>query len=424
MPAFLSFFFFILPFQWALSPSDSVDLALVRILALGIAAVWLVFGLARRNITIPFRLVTFLWLSFLFLVTLSIVVAGNPSWGIRKILFLFSFAPLYFVCAYVLKKTPGAPKKVLWWLVIGSGITAVVAILQFFSQFIFGLDPVLTLWRSILLPFFLGGTFGQTVGQYPSLLVNISGYTLLRATAFFPDPHVAAYFFGLTIPSALLLAQKNPKGRLLRFVAATILIADLLTFSRGGYVGLLSGLLFWIVYSLRRRLFSKQAPRAILICFFLGLLFLFSPVGSRFLSSFSLDESSNQGRVAMWRAAGNAITAHPWLGVGIGNFPLFVQPDTDYRTPIYAHNLFLDVAAESGIGSSLLLILLLLSAIWSLVLLAQSDSLFLGPALGLIILSAHSVFDTPIFSVHILPILLLFLAMSTLGKSPPTQASL
>ena len=417
MLGWLSFFFLLLPFQWALSPTDGIDLALMRVVALSLAFSWLILGLVNRNVTISLHPTTFLWGSFLFFSTLSLWVTEEPSWGIRKLLFLFSFAPLYLVLTDILRRSPDAPRQILSWLVMGSGLAATVSIFQFGAQFVLGLDPTLDFWRSTLLPWFLGGALSQTVDQYSSLLVNISGTTLLRGTALFPDPHVAAYFFGITFPSAVILAQRyRAKKKFFLFIAGIILLADLLTFSRGGYIGLLFGVIFWFFFSHRYTLLTKETFRTSILLITLGIFLVLSPAGTRFLSSFSLEDGSNQGRFAMWQAATEAIILHPWLGVGIGNFPLFVQPDTNYRTPIYAHNLFLDVMAESGIPNGIIFVFLIATATWSLVRLAHSDQLFLGPAIGIIIFSAHSLFETPLFSVHILPVLILFLAISTIPK--------
>ena len=48
---------------------------------------------------------------------------------------------------------------------------------------------------------------------------------------------------------------------------------------------------------------------------------------------------------------------------GIGNFSRYIDPESSYRLPIYAHNLFLDFSSETGIICAGLLLLLLLSPI-------------------------------------------------------------
>jgi O-antigen ligase len=291
-----------------------------------------------------------------------------------------------------------------------------LALLQFILQWFVGLDTLLTFWQKSLLPFFLGPAFGSTVGQYSSLLVNVHGLTLLRATALFPDPHIAAYYFGMTLPLALALAASHPHQRRLWYSAASLLfIADILTFSRGGALGLLCGGLFW-GYARLPRLTPKHL-RALIFTFLFLLGLILSPIGSRFLSSFSLTEGSNQGRLAMWQAASTLILTHPWLGVGLGNFPLAVLPSASYRLPIYAHSLPLDIMAESGLGAGLCYFLLLFFTLRSLLRLAHHNAFFFGPATSLIIFTVHSFFENPLYSVHILPLLILCLAVSTFSPA-------
>ena len=118
---------------------------------------------------------------------------------------------------------------------------AVLGIIQFFAQFLFGTEKVFSLWVHGLLPFFLGPEFSEAVASYQSLLVNISGKTFLRATALFPDPHMFAFFLGMAFPIALYSAYHSERistRRSLFFASGLIVLCDFLTFSRGGYVGL------------------------------------------------------------------------------------------------------------------------------------------------------------------------------------------
>lgn len=414
MTAILAFFFFIIPFQFALSPAQGIDLAIIRLAAIGVFFFWLLYGGVRRKLWLPTDISAFLFLSFIALAAVSFLWAEQSEFALRKILFLLSFAPLFIVLVSVFREAPGARLRVLRAYVFGAGAAAVVGILIFFSQFLFGVERVFAVLSQSVLPFFLGQSFGQAVASYPSLLVNISGATVLRASAFFPDPHMFSFYVGMAAPAALMLylaSPARPKLWLALFVA--LLSADLLSFSRGGYAGLLlSGVMFLFISGVLR----SWSMRKTLVTF--GLIALLSigigvtPFGERLVSSFSGEDGSNRERLRLWQEAAGHIGERPLFGTGLGNYPLLVKPSASYREPIYAHNLYLDIALELGLvglGLFLALVGLVLKRAWRAW--KRADVLGIIVILSLTVFLGHALFETPLFSVHILPVLLLFLSL-------------
>lgn len=417
MSFFLKFYFLLLPFQWALSPIEGVDLAIIRPITLGLGLFWLVRGCMRGEIRLLFRAGLFFFCSFLFMVSLSYFWSINSSFSVRKIMFLLSFAPLFLVLLDFFQDT-GRCLFVLRSYVVGALVAATAGIIIFFSQFIFGVQAVFIYLTTNTLPFFLGHSFGQIVQQYPSLLVNVGGKTLLRASGFFPDPHMYAFYIGMAIPVALgffLLADKSERWKWLAAIGLLILV-DLLTFSRGAYVGLLGASLVWFMTSnwLKHLILKRKMLVMAWGVLFFGLLF-FTPFPHRFYSSFSQYDGSNIERIRLWHEAINHIAEQPLLGVGVGNYPLVVKPSATYRDPIYVHNLYLDIAVEIGGLGLAFFLLLLFGAIghswlrWR----NKGDTIGYVTVLSLVIFSAHALFETPLYSVHVLPILLLFLALGT-----------
>lgn len=419
----VAFFLFFLPFQFALHPTEGVDLAIVRVLAIGIFFCFAARSLMSGSVLLPRPLPLFFFVAFLFWSLSSFVWAENIEWAFRKSAFLLSFFPLFLVFFILLQK-PHFQERAFGTLVIGVALSAFLAILVFVSQYIFSTETVFSFWIHTILPFFLGPTFGEAVASYPSLLVNVSGNTILRASLFFPDPHIAAFFFGIALPIALFFTWKSAgRFRVYWAVGATlILLADLLTFSRGGYIGLFCGVgIFALAPLFRYGIQKKEAAYVIVAGMFIGVALLASPVGSRFLSSFSQGDGSATERVRLWKEAGAGVFSHPFLGVGLGNYPLAVKPSAGYREPIYAHNLFLDTAVETGLpGVFFFSALLFLSALslwrrwWK-----EASLLHLALFSSLVIFSVHSLFENPLFSVHILPIVLLLMASSFV----PSRAS-
>ena len=429
LEAVVVFFLFFLPFQFAIHPLAGVDLAIVRVFALGIFFCFAVRSLSLKRIDLPPPLPLFFFTAFLLLSSCSFLWAENMEWTFRKAAFLLSFFPLFFVF-FSLSSNPNREERAFRALVIGAVMVAGFSLLLFFSQFPLGVAPVFAFWVQDVLPFFLGPTFGEAVARYPSLLVNISGNTVMRVSGFFPDPHIASFFFGMAFPPALFFAWSSV-GRFRPFWvigAALILLADLLTFSRGGYIGLFfGGSAFLLPLLFRYGVWKKQAVNIALAAIITGTLLLASPIGTRFFSSFSQSDGSNIERMRLWKEAGASITSHPLLGVGLGNYPLAVKPSAVYREPIYAHNLFLDIAVETGLLGVFLFFSVLFFCILSLWRRWREESSPFSLALfsSLILFSAHAMFESPLFSVHILPILLLLMASSlvSIRRQPPTVDS-
>lgn len=421
------FFLSFLPFQFALQPVAGIDLAVARLLAIFIFLVWLTTSLLRRQLFLPAPFILFIFSGFLLLALGSVFWAEQPAWALRKSAFLLSFFPLFLVFSSALRNA-AFYSQALRALVIGATGAAFFALLQFFLQFFVGVERLFAFWVSGVLPFFLGQAFAETVSQYPSLLVNLSGATVMRASGFFPDPHMAAFFFGMTLPLAVLQAWKSapPHRKFWIACALIIFLADLFTFSRGGYVGLISGATFVFFLLVTRVNIRKKIKAVIMIAVFLSLgILLSSPIGERFFSSFSSRDYSATERIRLWQEAARVVQEYPLLGVGLGNYPLIVKPTATYREPIYAHNLFLDIALETGLLGLAFFIALLGVALrsawrgWS----ARGEARALALCVTLIIFTGHALFETPIFSVHILPLFLFVLAASLQAKQASPLSS-
>ncbi|MFZ2882325.1 MAG: O-antigen ligase family protein, partial [Candidatus Moraniibacteriota bacterium] len=343
----------------------------------------------------------------------SVVVAKNTDWSLRKLLFLFSVFPLYFVFSALINEA-GKMQKVITPLVFSGFIVSIMAISQFVSQFIFGLNNVYKFWAEYISPLFLGRNVTEAVLKNPSWLVNVSGNTYLRATAMFPDPHMLAFFLGMLIPFSVGLYLKSKKSIYL-VVFSTMLLADLLTFSRGGYLGLFFGAI--IVFLMFWKKLKKQYRLSVGVVFLLGSLILLipSPISGRFFSSFDFKEGSNQGRLETWKEAGEIILKNPIIGVGIGNYSLEIKATADYREPIYAHSLYLDIAAETGLIGLFSWLGIILLLLINFIKKAQKEILFFCAIVSVVIFSSHALVETPLYSPIVLPLFLIIIAFNSVN---------
>ena len=408
-------FLFTLPFQFALNPVPGVDLHVSRIFSIAIFLFWLTESLFKKSVHISFSRTTLFLSSFVFIASVSFLWANQETISLRKSSFFLSFFPLFFVFSSIVKDggydTVRSLSKSLFF---GSVLTALIGIVQFALPIFFGVGPTFHFWISTVLPPFLGSSFSSVVAEYPSLLANIGGTTMLRASAFFPDPHMFAYFMGMALPIGfpLFSGEKEPyRKRMYGFLLLVVLVADLLSFSRGAYLGLVFAGIGLIFLLLRGNSSKKMILWSFLILSSLSLVFFTgNPVRERFFSSFSFEEGSNQGRIAMWEEAVMRIEARPFLGYGLGNYPFAVKPDASPRDPIYAHNLLLDIATETGIIGMLLFLLAFVSAFLTVL---EGYPLI---ALSFLVFFGHSLVESPLYSVHVFPVLLLLLSFGSVSR--------
>lgn len=401
---------FYLPFQLALNPAPRVDLASIRVTVIVFFLFWLAGSLKRKKVRIDLNWNAFFFFSFIFINAMSLFWARNDEWAARKLLFLLSIAPLYIIIASeinTLNKAVDIAKALLW----SGAAAAFLGMAQFFSQFIWGAEKIYKIWAYYVIEPFLGQSFSEAVLKNPSWLVNIAGDTYLRATAVFPDPHMFSFYLGMLLPLGLAVYFES-RGKRYLIIALMLLLADILTFSRGGYLGLATAAIFLVVMFWNKIGKKYKVVSAVMAVFLLLFIALPGPVSKRFASSFSLKEGSNKGRLETWGKAVGIIKAHPVLGVGLGNYPIYIKPNADYREPIYAHNAYLDVAAETGAVNLIFwsgLLFGVFAACWKK---SSQSVFFLGVAASILIYITHSMVETAIYSPVVFSLLLIIIGLS------------
>lgn len=434
---------FYLPFQIALTPWSGVDLASLRVFIL------LLFGAClikyresdfRRFINLP----TICLLLFLLLSGFSVLRAENFLWGFRKFLFFLSVFPLYFLVVQTnfyanykrLQKAHRRIIKIVWILAISSGLAALIGLVQFLAQFIFGLEKVYNFWALNIVPVFSGFNYGSLILAYPSWLVNIYGQTIMRAFSLFSDPHMFSFYLGLILPLLIILpgnSQNNKRlARLGKIYVSgkrrpifyglycLLFIGLILTFTRGAYLAMVAAFLVlsWLLWR-----YLDRKTTALLLCLSL-LIFIIpkTPISSRFYSAFDLKEGSNIGRLEMWQKASQLGLKYPWLGLGLGNYSLNINPNFGYHNPATAHNLYLDIFSEMGVFALAIWLILVFGTIGKLFKIARDavniDAKHRQMAMGLIgsltYLSVHSFFETAIYHPVVLSVLMVVLGLSSI----------
>ena len=263
------FLYFFLPFQFALNPTEIFDIAVICILIICIILSYFIYSLLKKRVFIPRGWIIGFLTAFLMWTLFSLFFTPVPIWTLRKIIFFFSIIPITLVLTYLFVHISYAKKQIVTATVLGATIISIVGIIQFLLQFLLSLNTILYFW-SFITPFFLGNTFSASVIEHNSWLVHISSYDIMRAIAFFPDPHIFAFYLGLIAPFALALFFIT-KQKLWIICFVLMLIADMFTFSRGGYVGIFGGLLLGVILLWPQ---IKTSIRHFIMLFLFSLVFL------------------------------------------------------------------------------------------------------------------------------------------------------
>lgn len=400
---------FYLPFQIALNPAHGVDLASIRVFILILFAFWIFDKLKNKEkFFIPNAqeklVVLFLLLSFI-----SLFFAQNYIWGARKLLYLFSIFPLYFIARDILQDKEKIIKT-LKTLVLSATLVSIIGILQFLVQFFWDYENISKIYANYIGPIFWGENLAQMVVSYPSWLVGISGQNYFRAIATFPDPHAFSMFLGIMLPLPVILFFSSEKKAIWAFSFASILIANILTFSRGGYLAITTGIIIFLVFYWKKIATKHNVMAGLMSMFFVLMFSVPGPVSQRFVSSFDSNEGSNAGRIGMWEKSIEIIKERPFFGTGIGNFSLEVDKNQGYRNPIYAHNTYLDIAVEEGVLTSLIWIFIIFITLLNFWIFSKRDMFYAGIFTSLIIFSAHSMVETSLYSPIILTLFLIIIS--------------
>jgi putative inorganic carbon (HCO3(-)) transporter len=213
------------------------------------------------------------------------------------------------------------------------------------------------------------GNFAQSIlGLGQANLQQIVGQTIgYRIVGPVGDPNFFAQIMLVLVPLALdrLLHEKHI---VLRSIAAVALVTSLLTlvftFSRGAFVGLLAVFVAMLIC-------YRPRPVTILLALLL-LIPLMNRVPKAYVQRLETianvlpwsneipRELALRGRLSELKVGWLMFQDHPFAGVGLNNYPVYYL---EYAKPIgldprlearSAHNLYLEVAAETGLAGLLI----------------------------------------------------------------------
>jgi len=187
------------------------------------------------------------------------------------------------------------------------------------------------------------------INDYRLGLMTVEGYRVSgRGEGLFGNPNDMALHLVTIIPIAMALcfATGRPIRRVFYGGAALLMLAAVvLTFSRGGFIGLLVASAFLAWKMGHRHRLTIVIVGLILLLLFLALAPNYATrIASIFVPSLDPVDSAGVRRELLFRSIMTAIR-HPLLGVGMGNFHIVSIHEQ------VSHNAYTQVAAEMGIAA-------------------------------------------------------------------------
>lgn len=394
---------------------------------------------------------------------ISLLFAQSLGAGIKKLIFLGSLFLLFGIVMASVKNRDEAKNILRAVFVSGVGMTA-VGYLQFISTFFINLYDFWGLWNNSVINAFYGEkmvvllSYSNTWFSYYGADNEIP--PTLRMFSLQPDSHSFSLLMILFVPLSLYYyfgAKKKEEKRKYLFVLALMLLAVFFSGSRGawvGYLGAFAAAAYFYLYGKlpkRARIIRVKDPEAqkMINKAVFGSMLLFVvliPLASfslnvnqdlqlyregrtieggrrnaflqRTLSISDMEETSNKGRLEIWRDSVVSFSHHPILGIGIGNFPLALSERIGTsKMGASAHNIYLDVAVEMGLAGLLAFLWISWIILMKLLSLSQKfpeeDSRLLALSLfvSFVWMCAYGMFDVVILNDRVLAFVVIIVAL-------------
>jgi O-antigen ligase len=288
-------------------------------------------------------------LAFLGWVAVSSAVSINREQSFFELLRFCSLIMVYFLAGYAVSEKDHIKMLVLG-LVAVVLIEAVLGLYSFFSGVV--------LFENLLVgqPF-IGGRASGTLINYN----HFAGLMVMGAFLGFGLVRSAGRDFGE-------LSEQLAQRTLATIPVGIMILALILSFSRGGWASFIAGLLFFslVVWRKDRPSLTRVAALGLVILFIVGGILIkvgVAPFNKRFQSietQYRVEEISKIERVSVWKSTFSMIRDYPLTGIGWGAFksayPAYRRDHLFYGFA-FAHNDYLQIAADCGIPGLMLFLL-------------------------------------------------------------------
>ncbi|SHJ61890.1 O-antigen ligase family protein [Paramaledivibacter caminithermalis] len=268
---------------------------------------------------------------FAIIIAINTFLSITPKGSLRDFAIHLVSIGIVFVLIHSKKS-----KKEIYLLSVVFTLTAVIVSIYGFYQFFHGV-PMGSGWID--------------VSQNPDIKI--------RVFATFENPNLLAEYLIMVLPISigLILYSKNKFTKICFSIGALIIfVCDLLTYSRGSWIGFAFSIIVFILLTDFKKL-------ALFIPVGIGSLFLMpDSVLNRISTIGSLQDSSNFYRFNVWNMAIDILKDYWFSGIGVGYIafrkisPFYIKTMSPYHT----HNTYLQIAIELGIVGVIVFLLLVL----------------------------------------------------------------
>lgn len=312
------------PFFWCLLAAALAPLAptmaVLALAAVSFGSLFLDFGRDRERRLVYSPVNRWIWIyAFIYAVSTlaSVTAAESLKGGLLTVMFV-----LFSIVVQNSVRTEKQLDTLIYMMVTAGALVAAYGV----YQYIFGTD---------------GADAWVDEEVFESLSVRV--YSTLE------NPNVLAEYLLLAIPLAAscIFTTKTPFGKTLAVLTlAGMTVCMMLTYSRGGWLGLIIAAAVFLVLIDRRFI-------VIGIAALIGMMFVLpSSIIERFTSIGNMSDGSTSYRVAIWIGTVNMLKNYWFCGIGPGTASFrAVYPTYSYNaaTSQHSHNLFLQLICDSGI---------------------------------------------------------------------------
>ena len=209
----------------------------------------------------------------------------------------------------------------------------------------------------------VGSIYKFVEGKFTATIQGVGVRIEGTVGGIFGNPNDLAMALDLLLPLAIVLAlMSKTAGRIFYMICAFILaIGTVVTFSRGGFLGLAAagGILLW---KLGRNNKLTTAMAALAACVVLAMSMPAGYADRLFTIIHTEQDSTNsaQERQGEMKQALDIALRHPFLGIGLGNYPFYSNH------AIRAHNAYVEIAGELGVSGLIAYLILIFAPLRNL----------------------------------------------------------
>jgi O-antigen ligase len=326
-----------------------------------------------------------LWTVLYFILALiSVLVAFDKGAAIKRLFYVGQMILVYPLVLYVVRKKD-LFKRSIKYLFASSLFIFIAGFFQLIFSYFTSLGHFWGWWTWKVAQTFYGTDLANIVSRANTWFsYSPDRSPRLRLFSTMTDSHSFALYLVLATPILLWFMVshylKNKKVNTILILQGTILCLMqffiALSGTRGVWLSVVAPIAIAIYFLIKKE--GRNITKIVLVTLSSFIIMLL--VSSFFLSIsqfnikdkadntltlkrlksiFDTEEISNQGRLFIWKKSVESIIKKPFLGVGIGNFPVVLEQDVLLqKAGSTAHNVYLNSGAEMGILGLMLNVLI------------------------------------------------------------------